>query len=119
MARLSQEMKKGFSAMATARFSNPVGITRLQYDLNMVSNRFVQHDGEKLKLESGALQTVETSDDDNDDGEPRRKALDPVQWFGYLPSQPMRDAQKHFQKSLELAIEATDALINASSESEK
>ena len=36
------------------------------------------------------------------------KTKDPIKWFGFLVPQTLRQSQKHFSKSVELSVEATN-----------
>lgn len=118
--KLHSAMRRGFANIASARFAQPRGITALQYDMNMearvgvdveedgmVKERRVELDSrkeeEKEKEKEGH---VDGGDSEEEEEQRRRKdVLPPLQWFGYLPSKDLKDAQKEFVDALQIVIE--------------
>lgn len=124
--RLQAAMKEGFSGLTSARYASPLGITQLQYDYaHMEPSALVA-----VSAEEGRPHVFCEEQQEKDKRSVRpvqvccfwiwlsRSMVSlkvflffPGQWFGLLPSQGMRAAEKHFEQSLKLALECCDHLI--------
>lgn len=128
MTRLQAAMKEGFSGIMATRVANSVTspITSLQYDMNMKCTRVVHVDGDvcncSLVEPSKIGFNVSGSDGDDEDEEDstldevhRRKVVDPIRWFGFLPHSGMRHAEASFKKALSEALVAVEHLMQVQS----
>ena len=130
---LEQTMKEGFIGLAQSRknMSGPTSVSSLQLpteewepfeaDMKVHKSECVRQEIKVklnyLSLESGSASLVVENLDSGlvkrgqkskIEQQQVKKAKNPLNWFGVLVPNSLRQSQKHFMKSTELAVEATN-----------